>query len=66
MTTEEKTATLRVGRWSSTCSACGGNADPNETHHVKGGPKSMWDADSSLGQANGCRARFTEKRSDYV
>lgn len=66
MSDSEVTTTVRVGNWSSTCGACGGNADPHETHHVHGGPKSMWDADSSLSKTNGCGALFTAKESEYL
>lgn len=61
----EVAATLRVGTWSSRCSACGGNASMHETHHVSGGRGSMWDKDSSLDQKNGCGARFTEREDMY-
>lgn len=58
-------ATLIIERWDSKCSACGGNADPNETHHIHGGRKSMWDPDSSLAQTNGCGAEFTSIEYPY-
>lgn len=64
--TNERTATLRIGRWSSSCSACGGNADPHEERHVHGGPKSMWDDDSTLSKTNGCGALFTEREYTYT
>ncbi len=57
--TEETTAQIIIEGWSSYCSHCGGNASPRERHHVHGGPKSMWDKDSSLSNQNGCGARFT-------
>lgn len=58
---EEKTAVLYVGDWVSQCSACMGNADPNDTHHTHGGPGSMYDRNSHLDKTNGCGARFVDK-----
>lgn len=49
--------------WWTKCSACGGNADPNESSHIHGGP----DAGGSFGpdnprsyldETNGCGAAF--------
>ena len=38
--------------------ACGGNASPNETHHVHGGPGHMYQKGSALSDTNGCGAKF--------
>jgi hypothetical protein len=43
-------ATLIVADWSSKCSACGGNADPEESTHHRGG--------IPLVAGEGCGARF--------
>ena len=55
------TATLIVADWSSRCSACGGNADPNDITHVHGGlhANAMMHEDSSLDKTNGCGATFS-------
>ena len=47
---EYPTATLVVADWSSSCSACSGNADPVQAHHVSGG--------MPLTLGAGCKARF--------
>lgn len=60
--TEELTAILYLEHWSSQCSHCGGNADPDEDRHIHGGPRDMYSPGSDLGSTNGCGARFTEKR----
>jgi len=51
-------AKLIIGDWSSTCSACGGNADPNESSHISGGPQEMFMCGSALYNDNGCGATF--------
>lgn len=47
-----------MGSSMSHCSACGGNANPNELTHLHGGPGSGWQPGSSLADENGCRAAF--------
>ena len=59
-------AKVLVGSFSSQCSECGGNADPNEEAHIHGGPKSMWQEGSALSDENGCGAEFTERVNLYV
>jgi len=49
--------------WWTECSACGGNADPDDTSHVKGGPDKGGPMGprndrSALSENNGCRAPF--------
>lgn len=58
-------AKLIVENSSSKCSECGGNADPHERTHIRGGPGSMWSEDSHLGQRNGCGVVFEEHFSNY-
>lgn len=50
-----------VGGSSSNCSACGGNAHPDDTAHVRGGPDSMWEKGSSLDDENGCGVMWDEE-----
>lgn len=58
-------ATLIIGTFSSRCSACGGNADPDEQRHIHGGPNSCWKRGSWLSDSNGCRAEFTKTTDPY-
>lgn len=55
-----------VGRSQSHCSACGGNADPNEAAHIHGGTRDMWDRASALNDMNGCRAAWVRRVSVYA
>jgi hypothetical protein len=48
-------ATLVIGTYSSRCSACGGNADPAETHHTM-----------RVMRGTGCGAEFTERVHTYA
>jgi hypothetical protein len=43
----------------SRCSACGGNADPDEDHHVHGGPSHGYQRGSETAASNGCGAPLT-------
>lgn len=63
---DELTATLIISHWSSSCSRCHGNADPDEDRHIHGGPGSMYARGSDLGSTNGCGARYTAKEKDYL
>lgn len=57
-------AVLMVGNWFSRCMDCGGNADPDETSHVSGGPdKGRYSPTpgSTLNDRNGCGAPFTAR-----
>lgn len=62
---DEKVAFKIIGSSFTTCSACGGNAHPSDTHHVRGGRRagsiteSFAKSDSTLDHRNGCGARFT-------
>lgn len=47
-------AVLHIGRFYSRCSACGGNADLYESHHVM-----------TRMQGEGCGAKFVSTASDY-
>lgn len=59
--------TVIVGRSSSTCSACGGNATPSERSHISGGPSaSGYSAGSSLSDKNGCGVVWDDLESSYV
>jgi len=49
-----------IGGFSSTCSACGGNAAPTESAHISGGPDEMWVRGSSLDDKNGCGVEWVE------
>ena len=53
-------ANLIINDWFSKCSACGGNADPQENSHISGGPGTPYTQGSSLGSKNGCREPFTQ------
>lgn len=59
------TAILCIDMTSSTCYACGGNAQLDEKQHTHGGPKSMWEPGSDLGSTNGCGATYTHVTSMY-
>ena len=61
-----KTATVLMGSWSSKCSACDGNCDPDESHHIHGGPGGRHAEGSSLGDANGCGAKFGRVIDEYA
>lgn len=63
---EEVTAILYMSDWSSRCSHCGGNADPDEDRHIHGGPGSMHRLGSDLGSTNGCGAVFVRKERDWM
>lgn len=55
-----------VGRSSSQCSACKGNADPNEGAHIRGGPSSSGFAEgSALSDENGCRVVWVRRVNMY-
>lgn len=54
-------AHLILGRSSSQCSECGGNASPSDVRHIKGGLGSGYNNDSHLGCNNGCGVAW-----DYV
>lgn len=51
---DEKIAILIIDTWSSSCSMCGKNADPEESHHEM---KTM--------MGEGCGARFVAMGSRY-
>jgi len=57
-----QTATLIIGDWNTTCSNCGGNADPSAAYHTKGGLEpggNSYAPDGSyLSDYNGCGAKF--------
>lgn len=57
----ETVATLHIGLRSATCSACGGNASPDEERHISGGPRPDGAAGSGLDSANGCGALFLDR-----
>jgi hypothetical protein len=60
-------AKVLVGRSSSHCSECRGNADPDDTHHIRGGPSpSGFSEGSALSDNNGCGAEFTERVNLYA
>ena len=55
-----------VGRMSSACSACNGNADPHESGHYSGGPDSMYAKGSSLSDSNGCGVKWVRRKLVYA
>lgn len=55
---EPDPARVIMGQSMSRCSVCGGNADPNESAHIHGGPESGWRDGSSLADRNGCGVVF--------
>lgn len=56
---------INIGRSSSTCSECGGNASPDDTEHIRGGPKSGYVEGSDLGSNNGCRVAWSHRSFNY-
>lgn len=60
-------ARVLVGRSSSQCSACGGNASPHDTAHIHGGPSpSGYQDGSDLSSTNGCKAVWVRREPMYL
>jgi hypothetical protein len=51
------TAKLQIGDWKTTCSLCGGNADPDDKYHTRGGLKPSGEG-NTLADNNGCGVKF--------
>jgi hypothetical protein len=53
-------ARVIMSGWFSKCSECGGNAHPDDTAHIRGGPNDGYTEGSSLSDNNGCGVVFDE------
>jgi len=61
MQTPRDEAVCVVAAWTSSCSACGGNADPDEAAHIHGGPGA-----THLGAMKGCGAPWLRRVGAYI